>query len=67
MLQENSEFITAKNVILKFYNRGNDKSNVIGSLLSTKTFDFKSVTDRGQTMLIFALFDKIKITSEFLE
>ena len=41
-MQENSKFITDKKVIFEFFDKSNDKSNVIGSLLSTKTFDFKS-------------------------
>ena len=44
-----------------------DKSNVIGSLLSTKTFDFKSVDEYGETMLMLAIHNKLKITPELLE
>ena len=44
-----------------------DKSNVIGSLLSTKTFDFKSVDEEGWTMLMLAINYKLKITPEILE
>ena len=50
-MQNNSEFITDKKVILEFFRDSKDKSNVIGSLLSTKTFDFKSVDLYGYSML----------------
>ena len=43
-----------------------DKSIVIGSLLSTRTFDFKSVDENGDTMLFKAIKSKLKITPELL-
>ena len=54
-MQNNSEFIREKDVIFKFYDNSDDKSNVIGSLLSTKTFDFKSVCKYEETMLLRAI------------
>ena len=65
-MQNNSEFIRDKDVILEFYDDSDDKSNVIGSLLSTKTFDFKSDYN-GWTMLQRAIEYKLKITPELLE
>ena len=42
-MQRNSEFIENNLEIFKLLNLAKDKSNVIGSLLSTKTFDFEEV------------------------
>ena len=40
-MQKNADFIRDKYAIFEYFRKSNDKSNVIGSLLSTKTFDFK--------------------------
>ena len=66
-MQNNSEFIRDKNFIFEYFEMCQDKSNVIGSLLSTKTFDFKSVNINGNTMLQRAIEYKLKITPELLE
>ena len=42
-MQRNSEFIENNLEIFKIFNHAKDKANIIGSLLSTKTFDFKEV------------------------
>ena len=55
IMQSNSDFITDKNEIFEFFKLSEDKSNAIGSLLSTKTFDFKSVNEDGWSMLMLAI------------
>ena len=65
IMQSNSDFITDKNEIFEFFKLSEDKSNAIGSLLSTK-FDFLS-DQSGYTMLILAIYKKLKITPELLE
>ena len=53
-MQNNAEFITDKYVIFEYFNHSDDKSFIIEILLSTKTFDFKSVR-KGDTMLMKAI------------
>ena len=65
-MQKNSEFITEKDAIFEFLRLSNDKSNVIGSLLSTKTFDFKSADKDEETMLMRAILYRLKLTPELL-
>ena len=65
-MQENSKFIRDEKTIFKFFEWSDDKSNVIGSLLSTKKFDFKSVDKDGNTMLMKVIRNKLKITPELL-
>ena len=65
-MQKNAEFITDKKVIFKFFLHSDDKSNVIGSLLSTKTLDFKSDYG-GETMLMKAIHFNLRITPELLK
>ena len=66
-MQKNSWYITDKNAIFEYLTMSQDKSNVIGSLLSTKTFDFKSVDNSGETMLTQAILFNLEITPELLE
>ena len=54
-MQNNSEFITDNNLIFLFFDISDDKTDLIKILLSTKTFDFKSVDKGGYTMLMRAI------------
>ena len=65
-MQKNSKFITNEDVIFEFFYHSKDKSNVIGSLLSTKTFELKSDYG-GETMLMKAINFNLRITPELLK
>ena len=66
-MQKNSEFITHKKHVFEYLDHSDDKSNVIGSLLSHQTFKFKPVSIYENTILMKAIENNLKITKEFLE